>query len=191
MNKPQKIVLVFLTALMTVFLYLKPIYAKSGCCSHHGGVNCAAGPQSNGKVICNDGWTESSCYYSEMVKCGGYTAPEPEPQIEAPAPTIVVPPEPKPSPSPSPRPSFSPSPTPSVLPKSTSPTKPQLENKPTSKPEVKGYETKTKSEPLSATDWAIFLFLLAFVISVLGLFGLGSYKLLLRIRKIFRRKNDF
>ena len=189
---------------MAVFLYLAPVYAKSGCCSYHDGVNCAAGPQSNGKVICNDGWRQSSCFYSEMVMCGGYTASEPEPHVETPPPAVVAPPEPKPSPvikpspspvikppvSPSPRPSFSPSPAPSVLPSIPS-TKPQSENKPTSNPEVKGYETKTKSEPLSVTDWAIFLFLLVFVISVLGLFGLGSYKLLLRIRKIFRRKNNF
>ena len=47
------------------------VEAKSGCCSGHNGVNCGAGPQGNGHVICNDGSTTSSCLYSEMVMCGG------------------------------------------------------------------------------------------------------------------------
>ncbi len=56
-----------------LFFVFTPINtdAKSGCCSGHGGVNCSVGPQSNGHVICNDGWTGSSCLYSEMVMCGG------------------------------------------------------------------------------------------------------------------------
>lgn len=45
--------------------------ARFGCCSGHNGVNCSAGAQGNGHVICNDGWTGSSCLYSEMVMCGG------------------------------------------------------------------------------------------------------------------------
>lgn len=47
------------------------VYATSGCCSHHGGVDCTR-VQSNGKVICNDGSTTSSCDYSSMKKCKGY-----------------------------------------------------------------------------------------------------------------------
>ena len=46
------------------------VSAASGCCSHHGGVDCSR-IQSNGKVICNDGWTGSSCSYSGMAKCRG------------------------------------------------------------------------------------------------------------------------
>ena len=59
--------------LFLLFILIIPIsvYAKSGCCSSHGGVDCSR-KQSNGKVICNDGWTGSSCYYSEMKKCEGY-----------------------------------------------------------------------------------------------------------------------
>lgn len=34
-----------------------------GACSGHGGVNCAAGPDSDGSVICNDGWRDSSVRY--------------------------------------------------------------------------------------------------------------------------------
>lgn len=47
------------------------VSATSGCCSHHGGVDCTR-VQSNGKVICNDGNTSSSCDYSSMAKCKGY-----------------------------------------------------------------------------------------------------------------------
>ena len=57
-----------------VLLLLFPfsVSAASGCCSHHGGVDCSK-IQSNGKVVCNDGWTGSSCSYSGMVKCQGYS----------------------------------------------------------------------------------------------------------------------
>src|SRR5437879_5478802 len=47
------------------------VYATRGCCSGHGGVNCGAGAQANGAVICGDGSTGSSCQYSAMVECGG------------------------------------------------------------------------------------------------------------------------
>ncbi len=166
-SKLNKIISIILTALMAVFLSLKPAYAHPGRTASDGCHYC--------RTNC-DKWGYT---YGTRHCHGGYTAPAPEPEVK----TSL-------KPSPSPRPSFSPSLTPSVLPSIPS-TKPQSENKPTSNPEVKGYETKAKSQPLSTTDWAIVLFLLAFVTSVFGLFGLGSYKLLLRIRKIFRRKNDF
>lgn len=65
--------------LILLFVLIIPIsvYAKSGCCSSHGGVDCSR-KQSNGKVVCNDGWTGSSCYYSEMEKCNGYDEYEDE-----------------------------------------------------------------------------------------------------------------
>ena len=37
--------------------------AKQGACSHHGVVNCSAGPDRDGSVICNDGWRGSSVDY--------------------------------------------------------------------------------------------------------------------------------
>ena len=43
--------------------------AGSGACSSHDGVNCGAGPDSDGSVICNDGWRNSSLAYSQV--CGG------------------------------------------------------------------------------------------------------------------------
>ena len=45
-------------------------YATSGACSYHDGVNCNAGAASDGSVICNDGWTDSSVQYSAMTECG-------------------------------------------------------------------------------------------------------------------------
>lgn len=183
-----KLASIFLTALMAVFLYLKPIYAKSGCCSHHGGVNCAAGPQSNGKVICNDGWKQSSCYYSEMVKCGGYTVPEPEPQIEAPPPAVVAPPKPTPSPiiiksSPSPviKPSVSPkispspSPSPSLLPSPSPEISPSIETKTETSSEIKGEKTQ-KTKPASTAEAIGGL-------GTMGALGWGGYKLLKRFIK--------
>ncbi len=47
---------------MTIFI--PTTYA--GACSSHGGVNCLAGHDSDGSVICNDGWTESSVQYTEI-----------------------------------------------------------------------------------------------------------------------------
>jgi hypothetical protein len=44
-------------------------FATSGACSHHGGVDCSAGPGAYGQVICTDGWTRSSVSYDSMVKC--------------------------------------------------------------------------------------------------------------------------
>lgn len=38
--------------------------ASSGACSWHDGVNCLAGPDVDGSVICNDGWLNSSVQYS-------------------------------------------------------------------------------------------------------------------------------
>jgi len=68
MKKGFVIVLIFLT-----LLFFRPsfIIATSGCCSSHDGVNCSAGAQANGNVICNDGWTKSTCSYSSMVMCQG------------------------------------------------------------------------------------------------------------------------
>ena len=37
--------------------------SKSGACSYHGGVDCTAGPDTDGSVICNDGWRNSSVTY--------------------------------------------------------------------------------------------------------------------------------
>lgn len=117
-----------LPAIAVLLMIPSIVEAKSGCCSSHGGVSCSAGPQGNGNVICNDGWTGSSCAYSEMVMCGGSTTtttastPTPTPKPATPKPTPKPSPiqTPTPTPSPSPSPEL-PSPSPSVAPVVPSP----------------------------------------------------------------------
>ncbi len=45
------------------------VYATSGACSSHGGVDCGAGADWDGSVICEDGWTGSSVSYYDMDSC--------------------------------------------------------------------------------------------------------------------------
>jgi len=49
--------------------------AVSGACSYHGGVNCSLGPDFDDSVICNDGWSDSSVNYWDMVECKNYLCP--------------------------------------------------------------------------------------------------------------------
>jgi len=53
-------------------LFPLSVFATYGACSYHKGVNCAAGPDINGGVICNDGWKESSVYYYDSIACENY-----------------------------------------------------------------------------------------------------------------------
>jgi hypothetical protein len=66
--------LVSLGILCSMFFAL-PALATSGACSSHGGVDCSAGPDSDGSVICVDGWLNSSVSYSSMKKCAGTKLP--------------------------------------------------------------------------------------------------------------------
>ncbi len=146
--------IIILGLALFILLYPSPssVSAVSGCCSSHGGVSCVAGPQSNGKVICNDGWLGSSCYYSEMVMCAGYsTQSTPTPtstpinydtqiqeieaeikglQTTAPTPT-PIPATPKPTPRPTSKPTIAPTITPTDIP-TTTPTAPLVEGASTS-----------------------------------------------------------
>ena len=84
--------------LVTLVTFPVAVFAASGACSGHGGVSCSVGADSDGSVICVDGWRNSSVSYASMVKCGGYSAPSvetrpaPQPIFEpkpiAPAPVI-------------------------------------------------------------------------------------------------------
>lgn len=131
---------IFLSFLALLVFNTSSVLAKSGCCSSHGGVSCSAGAQSNGNVICNDGWRGSSCSYSSMVMCGGtsgntntITTPRPTP---TPTPLkIVATPKPTPTPTLTPEPSNPLTPTPT-------PTSPSPINAPT----VLG-NTTASSEP--------------------------------------------
>ena len=55
--------------LFLLFLTSNTAHAISGACSSHNGVNCSSGADSNGKVVCNDGWTNSSVYFSDTDEC--------------------------------------------------------------------------------------------------------------------------
>jgi len=73
LNLMKKIILLsFIALFLFVALSINEVGAISGACSWHGGVNCAAGADWDGSVICNDGWKDSSVSYSSMVKCQGY-----------------------------------------------------------------------------------------------------------------------
>ena len=56
--------------LIVILVHFHEVYATRGCCSGHGGVDCSR-VQTNGNVICNDGFTGSSCSYTSMTKCKG------------------------------------------------------------------------------------------------------------------------
>jgi len=60
----QKIIIILSLLLIPTF-----ILATSGACSYHNGVNCSAGADINGKVQCNDGWVNSSVYFSDADEC--------------------------------------------------------------------------------------------------------------------------
>lgn len=181
------------TKFLFIFLFfslvfsVKNIEAKSGCCSGHNGVNCSAGAQSNGHVICNDGTRTSSCLYSEMVMCGGSSASSnttiqtiqptstPRPtsvptRVPTKIPTVI----PTNTPAPTLTPTLSPTETPTLTP-TTESTKTE-EISPTIQPQVLG-ETNTKkpSEPTKASGFIIFFF-------ILGLIGFGIYKLVVKIK---------
>lgn len=105
---------IVLTILFFYFLLIYPVSARSGCCSGHNGVNCTAGAQANGNVICNDGWTGSSCLYSEMVMCGGSSTSTSTQPIYI-QPTVIV----YPTNTPMPLPTFTPIPTATLIPTNT------------------------------------------------------------------------
>jgi hypothetical protein len=52
-----------------MFLFIPSSKATSGACSYHDGVDCSAGADWDGSVICNDGWRDSSVQYSNMTSC--------------------------------------------------------------------------------------------------------------------------
>ncbi|MFA7049846.1 MAG: hypothetical protein WC164_01905 [Patescibacteria group bacterium] len=57
----------FLLLLICFFPFIAK--ASSGACSGHGGINCSAGADYDGSVICNDGWRDSSVKYYDADEC--------------------------------------------------------------------------------------------------------------------------
>ncbi len=162
--KIKRLLLTTLAALLAAFLYVTPVFAKSGCCSGHGGVDCAAGSQDNGNVICNDGWTGSSCAYSGMVMCGGTTPSDSTPRIAVPTPTPtpfiapIVAPTPKPTPTPTPTPKPTPIQTPSPLPSPSpipSPIPSPTQSPPSPSPQAAEGKVKGEKSESSTTSGTI------------------------------------
>src|SRR3989338_1849675 len=67
----MKKIILFSTLIISSFIFFGPnnASATSGACSYHSGVNCSAGPTIDRKVMCNDGWTNSSVYFSDADEC--------------------------------------------------------------------------------------------------------------------------
>lgn len=59
-----------ISLLFGIFLLMPTfVVATGGACSWHDGVDCGRGWQQDGRVYCNDGWTESMTYYEFTQKC--------------------------------------------------------------------------------------------------------------------------
>lgn len=65
----KKLVLYIPVGIISFFFMASMAFAVSGACSSHGGVDCNAGEDWDGSVICNDGWRDSSVLYDSMAKC--------------------------------------------------------------------------------------------------------------------------
>lgn len=142
------------------------VNATSGCCSgKHNGVNCSAGPQSNGHLICADGWRGSSCKFADNCS-GGYVAPAPTTRPATPRPITATT---KPS---------TPKPT-AIL--TVQPTSAPTET-PTSAPEVKTIVAVPTATPTPKTSDVVEGF------GILGAMGTGAFFGIRGIyRKIFKR----
>lgn len=172
----NKLFFVFSVASFTFLLFPKPLYSKSGCCSSHGGVDCSAGPQSNGHVICNDGWRSSSCLYSEMVKCGGSSGGSVILSHPSPTKTTIPTAVPTTRPTSTPRPLPTNTPTPTSTPTNT-PTEilaPTLQ--PTTAPSPAVLGDSNQNEDLSGVD-------IVSGVTTLGIFGGGAYLLINKLAK--------
>ncbi len=66
---------IVLSLFLSCVLAVSAASASSGACSGHDGVNCSVGNDSDGSVICNDGWTGSSVSFVSECSASTYTAP--------------------------------------------------------------------------------------------------------------------
>jgi len=136
----------------------KNIEAQRGCCSHHDGV-CGC---SGGRQLCCDGTLSPSCTCSIQLP------------TSTPRPTVI--PTKKPTLVPTKIPTTTNTPTPTINNTLTpKPTKIE-EISPTTQPQVLSEtDTKKSTEPLKTSYYIIFF-------SILGLFGFGIYKLIIKIK---------
>lgn len=68
MNKLLTLLLASLT-FTTFFLSDTYAYSGAGACSSHGGISCSSGADTDGSVICQDGWRDSSVMYRNADIC--------------------------------------------------------------------------------------------------------------------------
>jgi len=54
---------------VAILIIPSKVFGISGACSSHGGVNCSAGANLEGNVVCNDGWANSSVLFSQTDEC--------------------------------------------------------------------------------------------------------------------------
>lgn len=161
--------------------------AKSGCCSSHDGVNCSAGPQANGNVICNDGWSGSSCAYSEMVMCGGNPGSneivQQEPVQQQAQPVIYISPTAFPTRVPTRVPTKNPTPTSTPPPMPTSTSAPTKISEEIRHNEEGIISLPEPTPPPTAEETAIGL-------GIMGGMGYGAYwggkKLFVKLLQLFR-----
>ncbi|MEJ2347684.1 MAG: hypothetical protein P8Y17_00585 [Patescibacteria group bacterium] len=174
MKKYFSIIISFLLGISLFSFSSNEVFATSGCCSKHQGVDCIAGPQANGKVICNDGSRNSSCYYSEMVMCEGFfnstnnTVQDLESEIEQyeaeienlktesstpiPTPESTI----KPTVSSTPKPTQTPSPTPTEAPSSSPGVKGEsVEENPPSTPTATNSDSESPGTGTRALGWSM------------------------------------
>ncbi|MEI6093657.1 MAG: hypothetical protein WCQ47_08300, partial [bacterium] len=55
--------------LSVIFFAGNSVYATSGACSSHRGAMCSVGPDSDGSVVCNDGWRDSTVSFYDTDEC--------------------------------------------------------------------------------------------------------------------------
>ena len=170
--------ILFIFSFFTLFFPVKNIEARSGCCSHHGGV-CGCG--------CCDGTGLSATCAPYYPNCGTTTTTVKTVQpTSTPKPTSVS--TKTPTTIPTSTPTLTPTPTEALtLNPTTEPTKTE-EISPTSipQPQVLGTtDTNKPTESLKTSDYII-------TFSVLGLLGFGTYKLFIKvkikIKEYFNRK---
>lgn len=65
-TKMKRLIPIFFISFLIIAASTSVVFATSGACSSHEGVNCAAGQDSDGSVICIDGTRDSSVMYRDM-----------------------------------------------------------------------------------------------------------------------------
>jgi len=63
-------ILILIASFVILNINVKSVTADGkGACSGHGGVACSIGPDTDGSVVCNDGYRDSSVRYDDVAKC--------------------------------------------------------------------------------------------------------------------------